>query len=56
VVCDDNALRVYLGGIPVFRERDRAFRGAGAVGLWAASDAVVSFDDFRIEQRTERER
>ncbi len=56
VVCDDNTLRVYLGGIPVFRERDRAFRGSGAVGLWAAADAVVSFDDFRIEPRAERPR
>jgi hypothetical protein len=56
VVCDGDSLRVSLGGIPVFRERDRAFRGSGAVGLWAAADAVVSFDDLRIERRTGRGR
>jgi hypothetical protein len=29
VVCDGDSLRVSLGGIPVVRERDRAFRGSG---------------------------
>jgi hypothetical protein len=56
VVTDGDALRVYLGGIPVFRERDRTFRGGGAVGLWAAGDAIVAFDDYRVVARAGRGR
>lgn len=56
IVQDDGMMRVYLGGIRVFRDRDRTFRGPGGVGLWSAGDAVVSFDDFRVQARPERPR
>jgi hypothetical protein len=56
VVQDGDALRVYLGGIPVFRDRSRVFRGAGAAGLWAAGDATVAFDDLQIAPVSERRR
>lgn len=46
-------IRVYLGGIRVFGERDRLPRAPANVGLWAAGDANVMFDDFRVEDETE---
>lgn len=46
-------IRVYLGGIRVFKERDRLPRVAAYVGLWAGGDSSVLFDDFRIEDETE---
>jgi 3-keto-disaccharide hydrolase len=56
VVQDGESLRVYLGGIRVFGDRDRSPREPGGVGLWASGDAMVSFDDFRAGVRTERRR
>jgi hypothetical protein len=56
IVQDDESIRVYLGGIRVFGDRDRAVSGPGSVGLWASGDADVSFDDFRAEARPERRR
>jgi hypothetical protein len=51
VVNDPGEIRVYLGGIRVFRERDRGARGGGGVGLWVAGSAAASFDDFRVAPR-----
>ena len=42
-------IRVYLGGIRVFRERDRMPSVTSSVGMWAGGDSAVMFDDFRIE-------
>jgi len=53
LVQQDGQIRVYLGGIRVFSERDRARRGPAGVGLWAAGDTTVMFDDFRVEDETE---
>jgi hypothetical protein len=46
-------IRVYLGGIRVFTERDRLPRARAGVGLWTGGDSSVMFDDFRIEDETE---
>jgi hypothetical protein len=46
-------IRVYLGGIRVFRERDRLPNVNASVGMWAGGDSTVMFDDFRIEDETE---
>ena len=46
-------IRVYLGGIRVFSERDRLPRGRASVGMWTGGDSTVMFDDFRIEDETE---
>jgi len=47
------AIRVLLGGIRVFSERDRLPRGrATSVGIWTGGDSTVMFDDFRIEDET----
>jgi 3-keto-disaccharide hydrolase len=56
VVQDGESVRVYLGGIRVFSDRDRSAREAGGAGLWAAGDANVWFDDFRAGARSERRR
>jgi hypothetical protein len=56
IVQDGGLVRVYLGGIRVFSDRDRTLRGPGGVGLWSPGDAVVSFDDFRVRARLERPR
>ena len=45
-------IRVYLGGIRVFDERDRAPRARASVGIWVGGDSTVMFDDFRIEDET----
>ena len=46
-------IRVYLGGIRVFRERDRLPGARASVGLWTGGDSTVMFDDFRVEDETE---
>ena len=46
-------IRVYLGGIRVFRERDRLPKVNAGVGMWASGDSTVMFDDFRVEDETE---
>lgn len=50
---EDGQIRVYLGGIRVFTERDRLPRARASVGLWTGGDSSVMFDDFRIEDETE---
>lgn len=49
-------IRVYLGGIRVFGERDRAESPRASVGIWVGGDSTVMFDDFRIEDETTDER
>ena len=46
-------IRVYLGGIRVFSERDRLPRASASVGLWTGGDSSIMFDDFRIEDETD---
>ena len=46
-------IRVYLGGIRVFTERDRLPRIGAHVGLWTGGNSSVMFDDFRIEDEME---
>ncbi len=50
---ENGQIRVYLGGIRVFSERDRLPRTPANVGLWTGGDTTVMFDDFRIEDETE---
>jgi hypothetical protein len=53
VVHDQAYVRVSLGGIRVFDERDRTF-GAGRVGLLASGGSLVSFDDFQARPESRR--
>ena len=48
---EDGQIRVYLGGIRLFSERDRVPRASASVGIWVAGDSTVMFDDFRVEDR-----
>jgi len=52
ILQEDGEIRVYLGGIRVFSERDRQVRGPASVGLWTSGDTTVMFDDFRVEDET----
>ena len=45
----DGQIRVYLGGIRVFSERDRTSANGAGVGVWASGDTTALFDDFRVE-------
>lgn len=53
---EDGDMRVYLGGIRLFTERDRQPRASASVGIWVAGDSTVMFDDFRVEERHQRPR
>ena len=54
---ESGEIRVYLGGIRVFSERDRhAAAPCASVGVWSAGDTTVMFDDFRVEDETEDRR
>jgi hypothetical protein len=53
VVHDQALVRVSLGGIRVFEERERTF-GAGRVGLLATGASEVWFDDLKIEPERRR--
>ena len=50
---EDGELRVYLGGIRVFSERDRTPRVPAGVGVWVGGDSTVLFDDLRVEDETD---
>jgi hypothetical protein len=50
---EQGLIRVYLGGIRVFSERDRTPKVNAGVGLWTGGDSTVMFDDFRVEDETE---
>lgn len=47
LVHKDDTIRVYLGGVRVFRTRDRTFSGAGRVGVWSAGASTLHFDGIR---------
>ena len=49
-------MRVWIDGVPVADERDRALQEPGAVGFWTTGDAVTWFDDLRVEPVIESER
>ena len=53
VVQRSRSVRVYLGGIRVFEDRDRTTDPAGAVGIWCAGDTTAQFDDLRISRADE---
>lgn len=53
VVHDQAYVRVSLGGIRVFDERDRTF-GPGRVGLLASGGSLVWFDDFQARPESRR--
>src|SRR5262245_9116700 len=40
VVQNEQRIRVYLGGIKVFDDKDRTFTGPGGVGLWSSVDSA----------------
>ena len=42
---------VYFDHRRVIQVEDRAFQGAGKVGLWTKADSVTYFDDFRVAQK-----
>lgn len=48
IVQRDHSVRVYLGGIRVFEDRDRADGVAGSVGVWCAGGTLAQFDDLRV--------
>ena len=57
IVHDEARIRVSLGGIRVFEERDRRYERdtlAGKTGVIAAGAAEVWFDDLRIEPDRDR--
>jgi len=54
VLQEDGEIRVYLGGIRVFDDRDRPSRGPAGVGVWVSGDTTCLFDDFRVEDETDR--
>jgi hypothetical protein len=53
VVQRSRSVRVYLGGIRVFEDRDRTTDVAGAVGFWCAGNTTAQFDDFRVVRAEE---
>ena len=53
VVHDEAEVRISLGGIRVFENRERTF-GAGRVGLLASGTSLVWFDDFQIRPESRR--
>jgi hypothetical protein len=53
VLQEEGQIRVYLGGIRVFGERDRQPRAPASVGMWTSGDTTVMFDDFRVDDDTE---
>jgi hypothetical protein len=54
VVHANETIRVYLGGIKVFEVHDKSFRGPGAVGLWAAGDGTLYFDNVSLDEGERR--
>jgi hypothetical protein len=54
VVHANEIIRVYLGGIKVFEVHDKNFRGPGAVGLWAAGDGILYFDNVSVDEGERR--
>jgi hypothetical protein len=46
----ERSVRVYLGGIRVFEDRDRASAARGGVGVWCGGASVAQFDDLRVQR------
>jgi hypothetical protein len=42
---------VYFNHRRIFQVEDKAYQGAGKVGLWTKADSVTYFDDFRVAQK-----
>ena len=45
-----NLFTVSLGGEKLFGVEDSTFATAGKTGLWAKSDGVICFGDFRVSE------
>jgi len=48
IVMHGNSIKCYFDSKLELETTDNAFQDAGRVGLWTKSDAVTSFDDYRI--------
>lgn len=48
VVQRRRSVRVYLGGIRVFEDRDRTDDTGGGVGVWCGGNSTAQFDDLRV--------
>lgn len=48
VVAKGALFEAYLDGQKLFEVEDRAFAGAGKVGVWTKADSVTHFDDLRV--------
>lgn len=55
VVQRSRSVRVYLGGIRVFEDRDRTPAPDGWAGIWSAGDTLAEFDDLRVAALEERD-
>ncbi|MGE0450508.1 MAG: hypothetical protein AB7Q29_13115 [Vicinamibacterales bacterium] len=44
----DRRVRIYLGGVRVFEERNRGDAVPGSVGIWCSGGTVAQFDDLRV--------
>jgi hypothetical protein len=55
VVLRNDEVRVYLGGIRVFEDRDRTAEPLGVVGLWCAGNTTAQFDDVRVTRQEDRD-
>jgi hypothetical protein len=53
---EGDRIKVYLNDDVLFVERDRHFRDAGKVGLWAGADSLTYFDDFLARPLERRDR
>jgi hypothetical protein len=47
-------VRVWIDGVPAADATDRASATPGAIGVWTPADALVWFDELRVEPRTRR--
>jgi hypothetical protein len=55
VVQRSRSVRVYLGGIRVFEDRDRTPAPDGSAGVWSAGDTLAEFDDLRVAALEDRD-
>lgn len=54
VVQRNREVRVYLGGIRVFEDRDRTAEPMGVVGVWCAGSGTAQFDDLKVTRLEDR--
>lgn len=50
---DGDRIEILFDGEPKLELRDAALPAAGAVGVWSRGDAMVRFDDLRIQSKRE---